>query len=166
MQLSRSRAAALAAAPVLLLGAALAVPGVSAQDPTSTQMTFTELEQGATFTHVRHRKHAPRRANSAGDVIVFTSPLADASGARVGTLSGACVTTTGARNFMKSAANCNGTAELPYGTLTFQMLLRPGAQRTEGAITGGTRAYAGARGTVVSETLDDGRTQDTVNLIR
>lgn len=164
MQLTRLRAAALAAAPALLLGAAVAVPGVSAQNVPDT-LTFHELDKGSTLTHIRNTRHAPRRSNLQGDVIVFTNRLVDDSGAQAGKLSVTCITTKGALDFMKSADVCTGVAEISGGTVTFQLLLKPSASRVEAAITGGTGAYAGARGTVVSET-SDGDVRDTVTFIR
>ena len=50
---------------------------------------------------------------------------------------------------------------LPGGTLTFQTITSPGTPTTNGAITGGTGAYANARGTFVRP---EGKA-DTITLV-
>jgi hypothetical protein len=65
-------------------------------------LTFTELDRGSTFTHIRNTKTKSRRANSQGDVLALTNPLVDGSGKKVGKVSLGCITTTGARVFTKS----------------------------------------------------------------
>jgi hypothetical protein len=160
--MSRILATALAlgalAAAALLVG-----PGASAQSPGGRTLSFTELEKGATFKHVRNTKPKSPRANSLGDILVFTNPLADASGRVVGRLHVSCATTGGARNFLKSAITCSGTYVLRDGTLTAQGTFRVGGATTTIAITGGTGAYANARGVLVSKE-DRGGTHDTITL--
>jgi hypothetical protein len=158
--MSRILATALAlgalAAAALLVG-----PGASAQSPGGRTLSFTELEKGATFKHVRNTKPKSPRANSLGDILVFTNPLADASGRVVGRLHVSCATTAGARNFLKSAITCSGTYVLRDGTLTAQGTFRVGGATTTIAITGGTGAYANARGVLVSKD-DRGGARDTI----
>jgi hypothetical protein len=160
--MSRILATALAlgalAAAALLVG-----PGASAQSPGGRTLSFTELEKGATFKHVRNTKPKSPRANSLGDILVFTNPLADASGRVVGRLHVSCATTAGARNFLKSAITCSGTYVLRDGTVTAQGTFRVGGSTTTIAITGGTGAYANARGVLVSKD-DRGGTHDTITL--
>lgn len=156
-------AAALAVLCALAALAAVLRSPASAQTPTTRLLTFTELERGGTFTHIRNTKGAPRRANLAGDVIVFTNPLADASGARVGTSWVSCTTTGGARNFMKSTLTCSGVLTFADGTLTLQANTSPASPTTTGAVTGGTGAYANARGVFVSEEGPNGA-RNTVTL--
>ena len=80
---------------------------------------------------------------SPGDLIVFTEQLFDPSGKPLGSDAGQCVTL-----FDNSTSLCTGTYTLHDGQVMVQ-LLQPGAQGTyQQAITGGTRRYAGARGTV------------------
>ena len=50
------------------------------------------------------------------------------------------------------------------GSLTVQANVDLSTPRTTGAITGGTGAYAGARGVVVSEEAEGG-SQDTITLV-
>jgi hypothetical protein len=146
-----------------LAAAALIGPGASAQSPGGRTLSLTELEKGSTFKHVRNTKPKSPRANSLGDVIVFTNPLADASGQVVGKLHGSCATTVGARNFLKSVMTCDGVAVLRDGTLTWQAAFKVGASTVNGAITGGTGAYANARGVLVSKE-DRSGTHDTITL--
>ena len=154
-------------AAILALGALAAAfllgPGASAQSPAGRTITLTELEKGSTFKHVRNTKTKSSRANSLGDVIVFTNPLADASGKVVGKLHANCATTVGARNFLKSSMTCSGVLVLRDGTLSFQAAFKVSASTVTGAVTGGTGAYANARGTFVSKD-DRGNSQDTITL--
>jgi hypothetical protein len=154
-------------APILALpalaAAALLGPGASAQAPGARTLSLKELEKGSTFTHVRNTKTRFARANSRGDLIVFTNPLADASGQIVGKLHVNCATTVGARNFLKSVMTCSGVVVLRDGTLTLQGAVKPNAATTTVAITGGTGAYANARGVFVSAQARGG-SQDTITL--
>jgi hypothetical protein len=155
----------LLAAGLVAAIASLAVrSSASAQNPTGRTLTFSELDRGATFIHIRNTKTKSRSANSQGDVLAFSSPLVDAAGARIGKVQWACTTTIGARDFTKSTATCHGVAALRDGTLTFQFNLSPSAATTTGAVTGGTGAYANARGVVVSKDTDAGA-DDTVTLV-
>ena len=152
---------------VALLAAIAAVAVVhssaSAQAPGRT-LTFKELEKGSTFIHIRNTRTKSRQANSMGDVIAFTNPLADASGSRIGKLYAHCTTTVGNRNFMKSTISCAIVLVLRDGTLTGQANVRPSVAVTTGTVTGGTGVYAGARGVVVSKATDSG-SDDTVTLV-
>jgi hypothetical protein len=154
-----------AVAAILIAGAMLAMmavwtvveaSGASAQSPATGTLTFKALEKGSTFTHVRNTKPKTERTNSTGDVIVFTEPLADASGTVVGRLHVDCVTTRGARNFLRSTLTCAGVIALRDGTLTLQANTKPGVPTTIGAVTGGTGAYANSRGVFVSKDTSAG----------
>ena len=159
-----ARLVPLLALPALAAGALLLGSGASAQTPSTRTLSLKELERGSTFVHIRNTKTKRQRANLAGDQLAFTNPLADGSGNVVGKLSMACTTTTGARNFMKSVITCNGVLALGDGSLTVQANVDLSNPRTTGAITGGTGAYAGARGVVVSEEVEGG-SQDTITLV-
>jgi hypothetical protein len=162
---SRHRAPALLLAALALIGAATTLrSSASAQSPTTRTLTLKELDRGATFTHIRNTKTASTRANSQGDVLAFTNPVADSSGQRVGMLSAACTTTTGASNFLKSTLTCLVVLELRDGTLTLQANSSPGATTTTGAVTGGTGAYANARGVFTSKQAARGGADDTITL--
>ena len=164
--LVRSTRTAAALAVLLGLLAAILVlrSSASAQDPGTRTLTLAELERGSTFTHIRNTKGAKRQSNLQGDVLAFTNPLADSSGKRVGKISVSCTTTTGARNFLKSTLTCVGVVTLADGTLTLQANTSPNSRTTTGAVTGGTGAYANARGVFVSEEGRSG-SQDTITLV-
>jgi hypothetical protein len=150
--------------PLLALGAvagaALLGAGASAQAPATRTLNFKEGERGATFVHIRNTKTRNPRANLQGDLIAFTNPLLDTSGAKVGKLAMSCVTTTGSREFEKSVITCSGVLTLKDGTMTGQVNVSPGSPTATGTITGGTGAYANARGVVTST---DGA--DTITLL-
>ncbi len=154
-------AVALAAlAAVVLIG-----PGASAQAPAARTITFTELEKGATFKHIRNTKPKSAASNMLGDVIVFTNRIADASGKVIGKNHAVCATTVGApRNFAKSTITCHGSVVLGDGTMTWQGAFRAGGSTSTSAITGGTGAYANANGVVVSKQVK-GSTHDTITLV-
>ena len=75
-----------------------------------------------------------------------------------------CATTVGARNFPKSVITCHGSVVLRDGTMTWQGAFKVGGSTSTSAITGGTGAYANARGVVVSK-QDRGGTHDTITLV-
>ncbi len=132
-------------------GAAIVGSGAVAQGPAGGTLTLTELDRGSTFTHIRNTPSKHRRSNVQGDLIVNTRPLADVSGKIVGTLHLDCVTTTGNRSFLKSVITCGAVMVLHDGTLTLQATASPGIPTTTGTVTGGTGAYANARGVFVSK---------------
>ncbi|MDP9345123.1 MAG: dirigent protein [Actinomycetota bacterium] len=113
---------------------------------------------------MRNAPKAPRPASLQGDVFAFTNPLTDDAGARVGTLHAHCVTTVGARDFRRSTLTCTVTLHLRDGDLMGQTDLRPMSDTVTGAVTGGTGAYANARGVVVSKAGRSGST-DTITLV-
>jgi hypothetical protein len=159
-----TRFIALAALPALAAGVLLLGSGASAQAPGERTLSLKENERGATFVHIRNTRSKNPNANLQGDLIVFTNPLADASGAVVGRLSATCTTTTGARNFLKSVLTCTGVLALEDGTLTIAANTSPGKPVTTGTVTGGTGAYANARGVFRSEQARGG-SQDTITLV-
>ena len=156
-----SRIGVLPIAVCALLAAGVAT-SASGQGATTATLNLTELEKGSTFTHIRNTRTRASNANSQGDLIVFTNPLADASGKRIGKLSVSCTTTTGARDFRRSTVTCAGVLTLPGGTLTVQANVRPeDGSTTTGAITGGSGAFAAARGEFSSRNGRRGN-QDTI----
>lgn len=156
-----SRLASLFALATLVVVALQLGTGASAQGSGPRTLRLTELEQGSTFTHIRNTNPASQQSNQQGDVIAFTYRLADPAGQVVGTLHASCTTTVGNRNFLQSTMTCNAVFALRDGTLTGQATVSPRAPSTTGAITGGTGAYANARGTFVSKQ----RAKDSVDTI-
>jgi hypothetical protein len=165
MTIRSTRTAAVLAVLLGLLAATLVLrSSASAQDPGTRTLTLLETERGGTFAHIRNTKGASRRSNLAGDVIVFTNPIVDAAGKRIGRTSVSCVTTTGSRNFTKSALTCHGVSELRDGSLMMQAITSPTQPVTSGAVTGGTGAYANARGVFTSSEGESG-SQTTITLV-
>jgi hypothetical protein len=161
---TRRRAAALLAATAAAATTAVVVmSSASAQAPTTRTLSFHELDKGSTFIHVRNTRTASQQSNSQGDLIVFTNPVADASGTRIGKLHAQCVTTVGARDFRKSTITCTAGLHLRDGNLMGQFITSLAGTTTTGAITGGTGAYANARGVIVSKQTQGG-SNDTITL--
>jgi hypothetical protein len=161
---SRVSALLAATAAAAATTAVAVLSGASAQAPTTRTLTFHELDNGATFVHVRNTPTKSQRSNLLGDLIVFTNPVTDASGARVGRLHANCVTTVGAKDFRKSTFTCTAILHLRDGDLTGQFVASAGTESTTGAITGGTGAYANARG-VIASTHGESGSEDTITLV-
>jgi hypothetical protein len=131
----------------------LALAFTSSAAAATTKITFKEPEKGSTFTFIdnapktKHKHGFPQKI-SAGDEFVFTNPL-EAEGKKIGHLQAVCVA-TGNGKFQNAGFNCNGTFVFTgKGTLIAAATIA--GKKTEGAITGGTGTYAGARGTFVSK---------------
>jgi hypothetical protein len=152
-----------ALAGVLLL--CVATPA-SAQAPGTLTLTFTELNKGSTFGFIdnppkaRLRHGQPTRV-SAGDMLVFSSPLRDSAGRPFGRLRATCFITRGGSP-SNPPADCWGVYGLPTGQLWGSATT--GAGTTKGAILGGTGAFADMHGTFVSTPTKTG-TDDTITLV-
>jgi hypothetical protein len=134
-----------------------------AQTPAARTIVLKELEQGSTFKHVRNTKTRNQRSLAMGDLIVFTNPLADTSGQRVGKLFVTCTGTVGNRSFLKAVMTCTAVMTVRDGSLSIVTNTSPGADVTTGAVVGGTGAYAGARGVLLSRP-GKGGSDDTITL--
>lgn len=147
---------------VLAAGGILAVSG-GAQAPTGQTIQFTE--RGGNEKYVDVAPRAKRRFQfGAGDSFLFSNRLFDGANKRVGRLDVRCSITVGGRS---ARGTCVGVFALPDGDLHAAARLST-ASETNGAITGGTRAYAGARGTF--KTVDPGEdsnqpTKTTITLL-
>jgi len=105
------------------------------------------LVDNPTKQHGRH--HPPSR----GDGLVLIEKVFDpASGQRIGRTQTACTVI----NASHSRLQCTGTIVLPLGEIAVQ-----GGGQPPFAVTGGTGAFAGARGTLDGRE-HDGRTDVTV----
>jgi hypothetical protein len=96
-------------------------------------------------------------------MLLSTNPLA-MEGKVVGKIRIVCTATSAGntKNPDNAGFTCTGVAKIPGGTL---ILVGEAAEGpTEGAITGGTGIYAGARGTFVSR-LGRGASTTTVTLL-
>lgn len=128
----------------------------------STTLTFKERENAGSFAFIDNAPKTGPKTISAGDEFVIKKPL-ESKGKTIGNLQALCVATRTVDGFSKAEFLCTGTFTFPgQGTLTAQAINKGG--RTEGAITGGTGSYAGARGTVVSKP-GKGGSSTTVTLL-
>jgi hypothetical protein len=130
-------------------------------------LTFKELENKGTVHYVDNAPKATLKDGvvsiSAGDQLVFSTPIA-MEGKVVGKDRIVCTATSaGTTKKIESAGfTCTGIAKIPGGTLILVGEAKEGP--TEGAITGGTGIYAGARGTFVSR-QGRGSSTTTVSLL-
>ena len=86
-----------------------------------------------------------------GDVFLYSNPVFDRQGTRVGTDHGVC-TMLSARQ-----SQCNATLTLPRGQIVTLGLHGPERDETyHAAVIGGTGAYAAALGTLATRPLKDG----------
>jgi hypothetical protein len=136
------RTIALAALPVAVAVAVLAgMPGTARPQATPTTLTLVEHEGSARFIDNPPR-HGNQRPPSTGDQLILTGVDFDALGRkRLGRSYLSC--TFVGRNTM----SCAGAIDLVDGQLTVQGVARD-EKTTVVAVTGGTRRYAGAHGTM------------------
>ena len=131
----------------------------------TTTITVTELAEGSTFRVIDEPPRTRSQRNprfTSGDRLVFTNPLADAGGNRVGRLHAVCTITRGGR-FTTAVVVCDGGHVLRKGALHVMVVSRLSGDTTDGSVVGGTGAYANARGTFTSHNgEDDNRTTITL----
>jgi hypothetical protein len=149
--------------------AAVVTSGGSAQTPGPRTLTFTEVNKGQTFNAVDNpplsrKSHGFPVSASPGDLFVFSTPLADQAGKPAGTLNVSCTAIKGNRNFERGVFLCNAVTNLTSGTITLEARAQLSQNRTTAAITGGTGAYDGARGTFISVSKGN-RSTDTFQLL-
>ena len=118
-----------------------------------TSLSFIEPERGATFSYIdrsfrSHSSSGIPRSVSPGDGIVFTNRL-EREGQAVGKIRATCTATQNGRMFRPETGGflCTAIARIPGGSLILVAPLTEDRGDTEGAVTGGTGAYAGAVGT-------------------
>lgn len=155
--------------------AALIAPAALAQSqPAGPQvLTFRELTKGSTFQVIDNPPRSAQRNGfptrfSAGDEFIFTAPLADARG-KLGELRAVCTVTHATSvkkesDFDKTKVFCRGVFVTRGGAL-FLEVANTADKVTRGAITGGTGAFVGARGTFTSTERKDGHSDDVVTLL-
>jgi len=141
------------------------VSSASAKGPKT--LTLKELDKGSTFAFVDNAPTSKAKGEpsaSIGDAIVFTNPLTDGAGKRVGRLYVHCTAVVAARQANKAAFTCEGIMVLGGGTLSVQAFLPNAGATVHGSVTGGTGVYANARGTLVSSPTKVGA-DDTITLV-
>jgi hypothetical protein len=142
--------AALAASAAAL---ALAVGG-SAQGPHTIQL----VERAVQATEI----HTPPRRFSQGDAFVFRSTLRDTSGQPAGHDGVYCVFTKATRR--NPVVECSATLFLRDGKITVSGGANLGRRRQLFPVVGGTGAYEGAQGTLLTVDRGGGRSDLTINL--
>jgi hypothetical protein len=150
----------------IVLAAVLASTG-GAQPPGGRTFKLIEEDESAAFGDVAPKSRTSRNPRfSGGDMHVFTSRVFDEANRRVGRLYAQCITVRGGRTFIQARFQCSATLELRDGTIAVNAAFR-GNQRDEdvlSAVTGGTGAYEGARGSISQRNLPRGRMENTVHL--
>jgi hypothetical protein len=155
------RVSRLGAVTIAGIGAAVLYGSVaSPQTPAASSRTiaFTEVENKTPccIVDVAPKSHGKREPMmSPGDQLVFSQKLRDPSGRPIGTLYGDCSAITEAP-LTRGRFICDGVYSFTDGTMTATGLGGVGAPTSIGAITGGTGAYANARGTFSSKTTRTG----------
>jgi hypothetical protein len=148
---------------ILGLGALTAV-GVAATSH-SNAVTFKLVEKSEAFHFVDNPPVGGQdQPPTLGDSFALVSSLWTTKGKRAGTLRATCTVTTGGRN---GASTCYGTFGLKGGQLAGIATVRGDGLTTRIAIVGGTGAYEGARGSVISVSRGNNSlySDDTIHLM-
>jgi hypothetical protein len=152
----------------VVLATALAALGLAAAPAVAQAprtISFKERQSATAFSYIDNPprgKSAARPRPSAGDVITLSIPLAGAAGKSRGTLRATCTLTSASTK--STPAICYGVVALKEGQLAI-IVSTPNlsAKVSNGVVVGGTRAYAGARGTFTSTTTKTGA-NDSITL--
>ena len=165
------RLVAPAALAVAVAGGLVVAGSGSAQAPGARTLSLFETNTGSSVAIVDNPPKSPvrnpesrRYRFSLGDKVVFVNPLLDRSGGSpAGTLYGDA-TVVGGRTFANLVLQGQVTLALADGSqIAAAGTFNPG-KTARVSITGGTGAYEGARGTVVSEEVQGG-SQDTLTIL-
>jgi hypothetical protein len=162
---------AIAATATAVATAAAIVASAGGQAPSGTTLVLHEVAKDADFAIVDNppktkfsREGEPRRF-SIGDMEVVSIPVADDQGHKVGRFDAYCVLVRPGKP-SHHEEECTGTYRLADGTISGSGVF-VGSEATStfrGAITGGTGAYEGARGTITDVPGAKGTT-DTLHLL-
>jgi hypothetical protein len=163
--------AAAATAAAAITAAAIAASAGGQTAPGST-ITLTEVPKGASFgfvdnpPHTRFSHEGEPRKLSVGDLEVESIVVADQQGNRRGRFDAYCVIT---RPGVPASheEECTGTYRLTDGSISaLGSFVGKDSDDFTAAITGGTGAYAGARGSLKSVAVGkSGKRTDTINLL-
>jgi hypothetical protein len=137
----RTLAAALAVGALALAGTASAHPGHGPAKPIKLVEAHKDLQP----TFVDTGKPGP----SVGDVAVARDEVLRPDGTSAGTFRQVCTLVDLVGNPFTSTYECTGSLALAGGTITMEGPFTPAAAEQSAAITGGTGAYAMARGEIV-----------------
>ena len=151
-----------------IVSAVALTPSGGAQQPSGRTFKLIEQDECSAFGDTGARSRNRRNPRfSGGDLHVFTSRIFNEANVRVGRLYAHCIAVRGGRDFTKSLFRCGGTFVLRDGTIVIDAAFR-GNQDDEDvqlAVTGGTGAYEGARGSVTVRGLPRDRMENTVHLL-
>ena len=145
-------------AAVAALGVAVLIPSVG-QSQAPRTVTFDAHTKSVKVVDL-----PPRGKSSAGDLVMAISTLRGADGARAGTEYLSCNLTGRARTFESANYECTGTSKLRDGTITYAGNIRLAAHEITAAVTGGTGAYDGASGNLVSTTTGNDDSKQVITL--
>ena len=155
----------------LAVACAVVATGIASADGRPAAVhghTFTLVEHDGPFSFVDlPPQNGNGRGVTAGDLLVLTNPLTRPDGSTAGTLHAACTVIDARTSIDTAILHCNGSYVLRHGTLALSTTGAVASAPTLSlAVTGGTGAYAGARGTVVSRQGHEAGTRaDTVRLV-
>jgi hypothetical protein len=127
------------------LGGILAASG-GAQVTGEQTIKLVEKNCAYKFTDVAPRQSSRNAPPGSGDSFTINCGEFTAQNARTGTLDARCTATKGGSHVR---GVCDGVFDLADGHLYVAASLTP-SSTTTGVVTGGDRAYAGARGTFTS----------------
>jgi len=168
----------LATASVAAVGIGLVAAttgGAQSQAPGQgrTFVTYEKAEGDATFRFVdakpftRFTNGEPRRISMGDGFVVRSVTYSDAATTKqVSRFRVHCIATNDSRRFDRVIFKCDGVESYADGTIAFTSVFEPAKNPgSTGAITGGTGAYEGASGQVISEDPAEGPTKNTFHLI-
>jgi hypothetical protein len=141
--MQRTAVIAITVVVALVTGAVLAVSG-GAQAPggRTLQLVTKDFRFKAIDVPPRGRGREP---SGSGDGFVISGSVTDRAGARRGSFDAVCTVSRGGRN---GRSVCEGVYALSEGEIFLQARLSFSDEGdADGAVVGGTRAFAGARGT-------------------
>jgi len=153
------RIAITTAAAAALAAAAISLPTATARP--AKPHTFVLVEHDGGLSAVDHPPGAASDSAppSRGDLVIFTKRLT-AAGKPAGALHAVCTVTRPRRSIETAMFQCDATYVLRQGRITAATVGSLSSGKLTLAITGGTGAYDGARGEIVSA---DGK--DAVRLV-
>ena len=157
------RIALLAAAAAALSTATVVLAPAAADSPAPQGERILRLTSHQHKDHVID--HAPRGRLGTGDQAIVRTTLRDEHGARFGSTHALCTLMRGGRN---PSVVCTSVAALRDGTLAISGAYRFQDRGRIAAVTGGTGAYAGARGWLESREAPGGDprvNQDVIHLL-
>jgi hypothetical protein len=164
----RRRAVGLGAAAtvVAVVSTVIAVASGSAADPGSRTLRIAAVLRSQSFVDNPPRQRSRAPSASAGDMIVTRYELLDESNRPAGTGHKLCVFTRGGTERSGQAFfQCSVTLKLPAGDITGQWTYRGDPMNAHIAITGGTKAYEGVRGSATpGERKVGGRTRNELRV--